>query len=274
MKEFIKLLVPPLIPRILFPRRKNHSGWTGNYSNWAEAMELSGGYDKEDILLKVKNALLEVKNGNASFERDSVLFYKQDYSWSLLAALMWIAASESGSLNILDFGGSLGSTYYQNRSLLMHLPFVKWNVVEQEHFVREGKLNFENEHLLFYPSIKSCLQETEPNTLLLGSVLQYLPNPISFIKDILAYEFNYIIIDRTPVFDQPSRITIQKVPEEIYSASYPAWIFNRQKLLSLFIDKYELIADVDTADSLSVDSSYFSNFYFKKKSNKDEKENN
>ena len=41
------------------------------------------------------------------------------------------------------------------------------------------------------------------------------------------------------------RIAIQKVPPEIYQASYPAWFFNKDKFLNYFRKDYELIEEFD-----------------------------
>lgn len=97
---------------------------------------------------------MRVKRGEALFERDSVLFNEREYCWELLAALMWIAARHNGSLNIIDFGGSLGSTYYQYKCFFSSLKSVLWNIVEQPNFVGEGKRLFENESLKFHSSIE------------------------------------------------------------------------------------------------------------------------
>jgi putative methyltransferase (TIGR04325 family) len=106
-----------LLPDKLFLFLKGY-GWYGNFKSWQEAKEASTGYDAENILHQVKTSLLKVKNGDAVYERDSVLFDKIEYSWELLAALMWIAAQNKGELHLIDFGGSLGSSYYQNKSFL------------------------------------------------------------------------------------------------------------------------------------------------------------
>jgi putative methyltransferase (TIGR04325 family) len=74
-------------------------------------VEASTGYDSEIILEKTRDALLKVKNGEAAYERDSVLFDEIQYAWPLLTSLMWVAAQAKGILNVLDFGGSLGTTY-------------------------------------------------------------------------------------------------------------------------------------------------------------------
>ncbi len=55
---------------------------------------------------------------------------------------------------MLDFDGSLASTYFQNRAFLSCLPYVCWNIVEKPQHVTVGKECFEDKELRFYPSIK------------------------------------------------------------------------------------------------------------------------
>ena len=73
--KLIKYILPPIILDIF--RRKTHEyGYSGNFSSWEEATQASTGYDSDVIFNKVKNALLEVKEGRAVYERDSVIFDK------------------------------------------------------------------------------------------------------------------------------------------------------------------------------------------------------
>jgi len=65
------------------------------------------------------------------------LFSKPQYNWSFLSTLLWSFAKESNKLNIIDFGGSLGSTYFQHRLWLENFNYT-WNVIEQPHYVEEG----------------------------------------------------------------------------------------------------------------------------------------
>ena len=95
-----------------------------------------------------------VKRGEAVFERDSVIFDKVQYAWPVTAGLMWVAARNGGRLSVLDFGGSLGSSYFQNREFLAYLPNVRWSVIEQAHFVKAGRKHIQDERLVFYP--KNC----------------------------------------------------------------------------------------------------------------------
>ena len=59
------------------------------------------------ILGKVLEATLKVKNGEAVYERDLVLFDHIEFYWPVLSGLMWVAARNNGRLNVLDYGGTL-----------------------------------------------------------------------------------------------------------------------------------------------------------------------
>ena len=107
LKKALEGMTPPLLMNALKSKFGSY-GFSGNYSTWEEAKASSEGYDSGSILDKVKEALLKVKNGQAVYERDSVLFDEIEYSWPLLAALLWISSRHDNRLNLVDFGGSLG----------------------------------------------------------------------------------------------------------------------------------------------------------------------
>jgi putative methyltransferase (TIGR04325 family) len=219
----------------------------GDFGSWEEAVQARTDYDSEIILKKTKVALLKVKNGEAVYERDSVLFNEIQYSWPLLAGLMWVAAQSGGKLNVLDFGGSLGSTYFQNLAFLRSLSEVRWNIVEQPRHVEMGKKWFENDKIIFYQSIEECLAQTSPNIIILSSVLQYLKNPYNVLSKLLGINCNATIIDRTPFWNREyDRLSIQQVDPRIYKASYPFWIFSLDKFRNMIgeskiIEEYESV---------------------------------
>lgn len=254
------------LPAKLFLLLKSY-GWYGNFSTWQDAKSLSVGYEASNILEKVRNALLKVKNKEAVYERDSVIFDEVSHSWELLSALMWIAAQYRGELNIIDFGGSLGSTYYQNKSFLDKLAKVRWNIVEQKNFVEEGIASFQSELLKFYLTVDDCLKESKApvNVILFSSVLQYLEDPYGLLDDILSYNIEYILIDRTGfTLNNTDRITVQKVHPKIYEATYPCRFFDEQRFLSFFKRyEYELILDFYSLDKVNIPSKY-KGFLFRK----------
>lgn len=244
MKDIIKKIVPPIIFDLFRPAKKY--GFFGDYQSWAEALKDSKGYDAPDILEKVKNSLLKVKNGEAIYERDSVIFSKIEYSWPVLTGLLWTASLNENRLDVIDFGGSLGSSYFQNRNFLAHVQGLKWSIVEQEKFVECGKKYFEDDQLKFYRSIEESLKSGRANVLLISSTIQYIEDPYSLLDEILKNKFDVIIFDRTTFIQGKDRLTVQKVPPRIYDASYPAWFLNKEKFLGKFKKDYNLITEFDS----------------------------
>jgi putative methyltransferase (TIGR04325 family) len=203
----------------------------GDFATWDEAVAASGGYDQASILAKVTEATLKVKRGEAAYERDSVLFDQIKYSWHVLGALMWAAARTGGRLSVLDFGGSLGSSYQGNRRFLDALADVRWGVVEQPHYVAQGREHVEDERLRFFDTIAECAVNLRPNVILLGSVLQYLSEPEKVLQELARTSAIAMIIDRTPFAQiEQDRITIQRVPPSIYDANYPCRILSRERI--------------------------------------------
>lgn len=224
----------PRVLRRLVGRAEGRVTYSDEHSCWEEAATQCGGYDAQHILDKVLAATLKVKSGLAAFERDSVTFDTVEYAWPLLSGLMWAAAKNEGRLNVLDFGGALGSTYFHNRMFLDSLPAMVWNVVEQPHYVEAGKRHIQDASIRFYASIQECLTENRPNLVVLSSVLQYLPNPSQLIAEIDAIGAGSLILDRTPfTVGDEDKVVVQTVPATIYQASYPMWILSKPKLENL-----------------------------------------
>jgi putative methyltransferase (TIGR04325 family) len=237
MKDLIKSLLPPLFLSLWHSRR---SPWKGDFESWDSAKRLTSGYDQASILEVVSDATLNVTEGRAAYERDSVNFDQIDYSWPVVSVLMWIAANR-GNVKVVDFGGSLGSSYHQNRKFLQGIRH-KWVVVEQPHFVKRGRERFRTENLDFEESMQNALKKEEFNTFFSSSTLQYLEDPTAFMASLPELGFEFLIFDRVSIINaNRNRLTIQTVPEEIYAGSMPCWFFSEDLLFAPLLDKYELI---------------------------------
>lgn len=256
LRQIIKKITPPIFFDI-FRRRISKFGFFGDFLTWKNAVNASIGYNSDEIFKKVKQSFLKVKSGKAVYERDSVLFDKINYSWPLLTSLLWIAGQRGNRLNLIDFGGSLGSSYLQNRKFLMHLKELKWNIVEQKKMVEYGEKYFENEYLKYYINLDDCIKEQNPDTIILSSSLQYIEKPYSLIRKIMNNRFDFIIIDRTPFIEgDKDRLTVQKILPKIYKASFPAWFFSETKFLKYFEGRYELVEEFNAFDKANIPSKY------------------
>jgi len=264
LRQIIKKITPPIFLDI-FRRRISKYGFFGNFPTWKDAVKASTGYNSDEIISKVKESLLKVESGEEVYERDSVLFDKIHYSWPLLAGLLWIASLKGNRLNLIDFGGSLGSSYFQNRKFLIHLKELRWNIVEQEKMVKCGKKYFETDYLKFYFNLDDCIEEQNPDLILLSGVIQYIEKPYDLLKKIINYGLEFIIIDRTAfIKGDKDRLTVQKVSPKIYKASFPARFFSETKFLKYFEGRYELIEEFDALDKDSANiPSRYKGFIFK-----------
>lgn len=264
LKKIIKAMIPPILLRLKHIGAPFY-GIKGEFSSWQEAedtLQRDGlqDYAADNILQTVWKAVQAVREGKVEFERDGVLFYEKDYNYPLLAALFYSLASIGKSVNILDFGGSLGSTYYQNRMLLAGLGMnVHWNIVEQENFVELGRN--ELPEIQFYSSIEEfCRSGKTADILLLSSVLQYFDEPYRYIERFLDAGFKYILVDRT-VFnfdEEQDRIAVQYVPPEIYEAQYPIWLLSYEKVMRMMRNAgYKEVCRWDSFDRMPVKDSFF-----------------
>jgi putative methyltransferase (TIGR04325 family) len=246
IKTFLKLLIPPFVLKLLnFYKRKNIQFQKTSLS-WDDAYKkTSKGYSAENILIKCRDSLLKVKNGEYPYERDSVLFTEKEMFYPLLASLLYVSLENNKHLNIIDFGGSLGSTYFQNKDILKQIGIeINWNIIEQEKFVKCGKEYFADNELKFYFNIDEVINEkSKVDVCLLSSVLPYLKKPYAVFETTKRNNIKYIIIDRTFFLENEYEdiLTIQKVPPEIYNASYPAWFFSLDKFISNINKYYDII---------------------------------
>lgn len=243
--------------------------FTGDFKSWEDAEKVSTGYAAPEILQRTRAALLRVKAGEAAFERDSVTFDAIQYEFSLLAGLLRTATAARGRLSVVDFGGSLGGSYFQCRSFLSVVQDLHWSVVDQPAQVACGKMDFANDELKFYETIPDCLREQQPNVLLLSGVLQYLPAPYAFLTTVLRESIPYIIIERTAFSSTGrDRLTVQHVPAWIYNASYPAWFLSEGSLRTILENRYELVCEYPAVEAYHIEDekAVFKGFQYQLKS--------
>lgn len=244
LRQSLKRVLPPVLLDEL--RRVSGAGirFSGDYADWGAAKAAATGYDNEEILRRVLDATRTVVAGQAVFERDSVLFAQPAYSYPILAALLRAAALNGGRLNVIDYGGSLGSTYRQHRPFLAGLREVRWCVVEQAHFVAAGQREFTTGELGFAEKLQRVPWWGQPCVVLLSSVLQYLEHPLPLLDSLEHSGATSLVIDRTPVADAAhDHLCVQTVPPQIYKASYPCRIFARAPLLRQLSRRWDLLAE-------------------------------
>ena len=256
IKSIIKLFLPPIFYKIKATlNKKKLASYRGNFNSWSEVSELfSDNYDSPHILESLEKAAFKVKNGEAVFQRDSVCFYEKEYRYPILSNLLSIANFNSGNLSVVDFGGSLGSFYNQHKDYLKRIKNLKWGIVEQEHFVKSGRENFQEDGLRFYSSIKECQVAFDVDVVLFSSVIQYLEFPHEILKDVFAVCPDFILFDRTSFIDsEEDRLTVQHVPQAIFAGKTPCWFFSKTKFIeNMKFAGYHLVEEIDCEEDFNI----------------------
>jgi len=215
----------------------------GKYETYLEAKQFASGYDDERILKKAIYAAQLVSENKVLFERDGFLFHKYFYSNPIQIVLSMIGGSQKNYLNVVDYGGSLGSSYFQYQPLLHFFKKVSWRIIEQEKICRASLDIFKGGDLRFYSSLNECITDCNPNIdlMLFSSSLQYLEDPLSILSGASAVNSRYLVLDRISVSnDERDWVTIQYV-RSTYKASYPVWIFSERALLQSLSKVWRLL---------------------------------
>ena len=254
--------LPPAFLRIVRNIRRR-GAFFGDYRSWADALAASKGYADEAVLAKVVSATRDVTAGRGRWDRDGAVFNTMEVNAPLLAALRRIADAELGQLDLVDFGGALGSTWRQHREALKDIRRVRWRVVEQPHYVDSGR-EFADAALAFYASLDDALSEGTVSTVLFSSVLPYVEQPRALLAEVARRGVRHIVIDRTSfAADGRERIVVQRVPAALGGGSYPCWLFARDKLLAPMMAQYRLVNEWPGFDDIDP-SALFYGFSFER----------
>ena len=212
-------------------RSRYLSTFQDGFSSFEDAANAAEGYEAADIANRAERAARAVISGTAAFERDGVTFEDPDPRWPVVAGLL-LGQRAGQPLRVLDFGGGLGSSYWQNRDVLetgLRGHSLEWTVVEQRSMV-ERAISLPA-HGIHYRERPADASPEGVDCVLLSSSLQYVKDPHFILAELLNTGARVLVIDRTPMASVKADIPcVQSTPPHIYRASYPAWIFSQSRL--------------------------------------------
>jgi putative methyltransferase (TIGR04325 family) len=227
---------------------RRQSWYSGPYPTWEDAQDASAGYGDEAILARVIAAARDVRAGRALWDRDGSTFTKPSLNQPLVRALRRIGDVEGGRLDLVDFGGGFGSTWWQHKEVLGDVA--RWRVVEQPSFVATGE-EFATDVLTFHVSLAEAQHASASPTVLLSGVLQYLEKPLELLASLSGLGFSHVVLDRTPfVTANSDEIVVQHTPPALGGGSYPSWLFTRTSILTAIGSPFELLDEWRGTDDL------------------------
>lgn len=222
-------------------------GYHGSFSTWTEALRQAKPVDSatSDAFTERRRELCHrLRRREIAFVRDGVAFDEPQYPLSLLAFILRALLEHRGELNLVDFGGFLGTTYFQARDFIAAAASVRWTVVELPQVVEVAQKELQQEGPLQFLNSLSEALAARPNVVLLSGVAQNLPDPFSAFREIRQAEASWVLFDRTVVIESPeSRIAIQSVIRQGREVSWPVRLFSRSDLLREWTPDYELVAE-------------------------------
>lgn len=253
-KKPLDLAVREILKKALRRQPVGHSQvqFTGPYDSLAKAAAASTGYNASGIAAGVVRAMEQVMCGEAAMERDGFTLSRPQYPYQLLTALLYLAGQNGNTkLTVVDFGGSLGSSYFACKPWLQHICNLRWTVVEQPHFASIGNNRFADGSLDFSASLDDI--SIVPDLVLASGVLMYLPDPYETLDRLLNLGAEMFVIDRTatvPTADDS--FTVEHVRSGNYEASYPCRFLSHSKLTTACLAKYNCVEEFPALDKFSV----------------------
>jgi len=251
--------VVPLSVRQALRLRFGWRWFVGDFASWAEAASRTTGYGDPSILARVRVATQDVREERAQFERDGVAFANAVPEPDLLDCFSRIAGGTTmRPVRVVDFGGSLGSTWWRHRDALRRLGAWQWCVVEQPSFVDLGRAEAQTDELRFFHSIEEVLQAGAVDVMFSSTTLQYLAEPHAWLRRYAGAGIPWILLNNVPLHTSAAdRIAIQRVPPSLGAASYPVWFFNRARLLAELESAYALEREFASEAVWPVDRAWY-----------------
>jgi putative methyltransferase (TIGR04325 family) len=228
---------------------------SGDYNSFNEAAKNCIGYDNELIIEKKIASFLEILKGNAAYEQDTKLYFKEKYDYDLIKYLESIQKTKKKNISVLDFGGSFGSIYFKNYKKFKNLYV--WDIIEQKKIVDYFKKNEFKIDINFFEDLIEY--NKSPDIAIFSGSVQYLPNPFEVLQQLIDRNVrNFLFLKTSFHYKKENNFRIQKIPKNIYDATYPITIFSYQKFTDFFkssnfeIKKFRKTTYIDGIDHLNL----------------------
>ena len=228
--------------------RRRNKGVVGNYRTWEEALQATGPYKPK--MATLIETVRRYRDGEPSY-LNRYDASSRGVSYPLLAGLLTASVRCGGRLSVLDFGGSLGQTWFGLEWTLRHLPSpTMWCVVDQPECVADGVPLFESDRLRFYASVDAAASEHELNTVVCSSTLQYLDEPYEILDMLARLTLPHLILDRTPISNEDTELIMrQHTPAVMGGDVHPLRTLSRARIDAVLAGRgYELHDDYSYGD--------------------------
>lgn len=242
LKGALRAITPPIVwgaARSLGSRLRpgEHRTFRGPHASWDDAVRQSDGWSSDVVTQKALTAALAVRDGRAAWEQDGVVEEHVSHSSAILSLLVLASGDRKDRLDIVDFGGSFGTHYFQNRRFLdaSGTPYT-WHVVDLPNVVALGREHLATPALQFHADLREATSSHPPQAVLFSGSFQYLADPWPVVDQIQETGARHMALDRVLVSPNPrDEVFVQHPdPNRYYPATYPVRCFGVDALVERF----------------------------------------
>jgi putative methyltransferase (TIGR04325 family) len=193
MKKMLKELIPPILISAMKRQRSARSPLFDSYQAALDSCDAHG-YQGSDVVSVVvrKNSVYREK-----IRSSRVLGLD-----SLRTIVGLVALGSRSSLKVLDFGGGGGAHYSIARAVLGKETEIRWNVVETDAMAAAAESKLAGGGLRFFNDIGKAVADLGDVDLVFTSgALQYTPDPLAFLADLISVKAPHLFITRTAFND-------------------------------------------------------------------------
>jgi putative methyltransferase (TIGR04325 family) len=209
--------------------------WQGVYKSFKDAPSSGPGFNGERW---IQNALEKINAARQDAQKKGTVLSVTQYRESLLPLVAAIVMNAFEGLKILDFGGGVGSSYYQVLHGLPRTGNFEFHVVEIDALCKVGKEYFTNEPHIFFHSSPPREEGLSFDVVHMGSSLHYCEQWEELLSSLCRYKPRYFLFTDLPAGDIPTFATVQSY----YTSKIPVWFFNIDEVIGAMRNqKYHLV---------------------------------
>lgn len=240
MKKIIKLLLPPIIFKILSCLKKKDPyvgiSYYGIYENFEDVLKefnnstnYNNSESKKELFEISQNKLRKLQNGDPpTIGWENIRF---NFFTSFLSTF-----DLNNTISILDIGGGLADSFFEMKFSCPNLAS-KYYIYDLPEINKTGEKissSFSNE-LFFIESFLSL----NPDIVLFGSSLQYFSDYTKILQDVFNTKPRYILLTDHPMSEKINTFVCAQV--NMKDRVIPRYVFNLEEINDLFLrNSYQL----------------------------------
>lgn len=147
-----------------------------------------------------------------------------------------------------------GVEYFMLKNTLGESYFEYWNILERKDFVDVFNMEVCDRTLKFSCDLSKIKENVD--VVIISGALQYLPNPIEVLKNVIKMKPQCVLITRTPFWEKKQRLTKQLSWKQESNwkerLSYPFFLMNEKLVMKLFENKYKKLIDFPMTQKMFV----------------------